>query len=135
MLTWYQGMKYLRQNYYREKVDLIDVIKQFDPKDLNMIKNATSVFITDPYDNSGGCFFHYLKLSHMIPEHVIILSVLIENRPKVPILERYQLTDLGKNIHRLVLHYGFIESIHIPKALEKTDKMSKGYSNQVGASA
>ncbi len=123
MLTWYQGMKYLRQNYYREKVDLIDVIKQFDPKDLNMIKNATSVFITDPYDNGGGCFFHYLKLSHMIPEHVIILSVLIENRPKVPILERYQLTDLGKNIHRLVLHYGFIESIHIPKALEKTDKM------------
>lgn len=123
MLTWYQGMKFLRKEYYMEKVSLMEIIKSFDPQELNMIKNATSVFITDPYDNSGGCFLHYLKLSHMIPEHVLMLSIMIETRPVVPVSERYKLSALGKNIYRLVLHYGFTEMIHIPQALEKADQL------------
>lgn len=123
MLTWYQGMKYLRTNYYMEKVSLMDIITHFDSKDLNILKNTTSVFVTDPYDNSGGCFLHYLKLSHMIPEHVLIVSVMIETRPSVPTNERYKLTAVGKNIYRIVLHYGFTEIINIPEALEKADRL------------
>jgi KUP system potassium uptake protein len=123
MLTWYQGMKYLRTNYYMEKVSLVDIITHFDSKDLNMLKNTTSVFVTDPYDNSGGCFLHYLKLSHMIPEHVLIVSIMIETRPSVPTNERYKLTAVGKNIYRIVLHYGFTEIINIPEALEKADRL------------
>jgi KUP system potassium uptake protein len=123
MITWYQGMQYLRRDYYMEKVSLIDIIQNFEPKDLNMLKNTTSIFITDPYDNSGGCFLHYLKLSHMIPEHVLMVSVLVEPRPIVPILERYKLMALGKNIYRIVLHYGFTEIINIPEALDKADRL------------
>ncbi|MFA6037579.1 MAG: KUP/HAK/KT family potassium transporter [Legionellales bacterium] len=123
MLTWYQGMKYLRTNYYMEKVSLMEIIKHFDAKDLNILKNTTSVFVTDPYDNSGGCFLHYLKLSHMIPEHVLMVSIMIETRPVVPTNERYKLTAVGKNIYRIVLHYGFTEIINIPEALEKADRL------------
>ncbi|MGA2655683.1 MAG: KUP/HAK/KT family potassium transporter, partial [Gammaproteobacteria bacterium] len=123
MVTWHQGMQYLRNNYYQEKVSLIEIIQHFDPKELHMLKNTTSVFITDPYDNSGGCFLHYLKLSHMIPEHVIMVSVLVETRPVVPISERYKLMALGKNIYRIVLHYGFSEVINIPEALDKADTL------------
>ncbi len=123
MLTWYQGMKYLRNNYYMEKVSLIEIIKHFDAKDLNMLKNTTSVFITDPYDNSGGCFLHYLKLSHMIPEHVLMVSIMIETRPIVPTNERYKFTAVGKNIYKIVLHYGFTEIINIPEALATGDRL------------
>jgi KUP system potassium uptake protein len=123
MVTWHHGMEYLRKEYYMEKVGLPEVINQFDPEELNKVRHSTSVFITDPYDDSGGCFLHYLKLNHIMPEHVLIVSVMIENYPFVSLVDRYKLTTLGKGIHRLILHYGFTQLINIPDALEKAEQL------------
>lgn len=117
MVTWQKGMEFLRASYYMEKVDLKTIMDEFNHPDLHYLPNATTIFISDPYDKSGGALLHYFKLNRILPEHILIVSITIENHPYIFQTERHELTKLGKGIYRLTLHYGFMELIDIPEAL------------------
>ncbi len=122
--TWTSGMKYLRESYYTKKEDLSKVIKQLNYKSLNHLKQTTAIFITDIYDQSGGSFLHFLKLSRAVPEHILILSYSVGNSPHVALTDRFQSACLGENIFQVTLHYGFMDFIDIPKALQYASKNS-----------
>lgn len=122
MVTWQKGIEFLRSSYYMEKIDLKSIIDEFDHADLHYLPTATTIFISDPYDKSGGALLHYFKLNRIIPEHILIVSIAIENHPYISQTERYELSKLGKGICRLILHYGFMDSIDIPEALSIADK-------------
>ncbi|MCW5583767.1 MAG: KUP/HAK/KT family potassium transporter, partial [Gammaproteobacteria bacterium] len=83
MLTWRNGMDYLRKSYYMEKIDLKDIIEELNHPNLQYLPNSTTIFITDPYDKSGGALLHYLKLNRIKPEHILIVSITIENHPYI----------------------------------------------------
>ncbi len=117
MITWSKGMAFLRSSYYMNKMRLPDVIKQFDHDSLNYIDDLTAIFITDPYDKSGGTFLHYLMLNHIAPKHILIVSIVVENCPYVGEKNRYELEKLTDEIYGLKLHYGFMQGVHIPNAL------------------
>lgn len=116
--TWTSGMDYLRKAYYMKKEDLSEIIKQLNYGTVNYLKNATAIFITDIYDPSGGSFLHFLKLNRAMPEHILILSYKVDNRPHVPLRERFTSSCLTENICQLTLLYGFMDFIDIPKTLE-----------------
>lgn len=117
MVTWQNGMTFLRSSYYMEKVDLKNVIEEFNHSDLHYLPNSTTIFISDPYDKSGGALLHYFKLNRIIPEHILIVSISIENHPYISQAERHEFTQLRKGVCRLVLHFGFMDLIDIPEAL------------------
>lgn len=117
MYTWNSGMSHLRQTFYTKKDDLEKVLKQLKYKSLRKLPDLTAIFITDIYDKSGGIFLHFLKLNRALPENILIVNYTIENVPRVPISERFELTCLDKNICRLTLHFGFMDFISIPNAL------------------
>lgn len=54
MVTWQKGMEFLRSSYYREKVDLQTIIDDLNHPNLHYVPNSTTIFISDPYDKSGG---------------------------------------------------------------------------------
>lgn len=122
MVTWQKGMEFLRASYYMEKVDLKTIIDELNHPNLHYIPNSTTIFISDPYDKSGGALLHYLKLNHIVPEHILIVSITIENHPYISQIDRHEFTKLGKGIYRLTLHYGFMELIDIPEALSTANK-------------
>lgn len=117
MYTWYKGMEYMRHTFYKGKKDLREVLNQPQYKTLQPLPGLTSVFITDFYDKSGGSFLHFLKLSHTLPENILILSYAVENIPYVSSKDRYECIAFDKNICKLVLHYGFMDFISVPQAL------------------
>jgi KUP system potassium uptake protein len=119
MLTWEKGISFLRTTYYNEKIDLKTLVEHLTLPDLNYLPNATAVFITDPYDQSGGGLLHYLKLNRIIPECVLIVGMKIEHRPYVMHANRYQVGAIAQGIYRLTLHYGFMEHIDIPSTLKR----------------
>lgn len=122
MYTWKYGLEYLRCNYYMNKEDVSKIIKQLHYKSLNKLQDLTAVFITDVYDKSGGSFLHFLKLSRSVPEHVLIVNYVVNNIPYVHFSQRYEVTCLDDKVYNLTLHYGFMESISIPRALERASK-------------
>jgi KUP system potassium uptake protein len=117
MLTWHGGIQYLRSNYYLDKVDLKSIINEFDHPDLHFIPNISTIVIADSYDKSGGALLHFFKLNHILPENILIVSIKIENHPFIKNDNRYEFTMLSKGISRLILHYGFMDTIDIPHAL------------------
>ncbi|WP_419421172.1 potassium transporter Kup [Legionella sp. D16C41] len=118
MYTWSRGLEYLRENFYHKKEDLPKILKQLNYKSLYQLTGVTAIFITDVYDKSGGSFLHFLKLSRSMPEHVLIVSYVVENIPYVHYSRRYELNCLSDRVCKLVLHYGFMDTISIPAALK-----------------
>jgi KUP system potassium uptake protein len=119
MYTWRYGLEFLRNNFYMNKEDISKILRQLQYKSLNQLSGVTAIFITDVYDKSGGSFLHFLKLSRSVPEHVLIVNYVVENIPYVRWSHRYEIACLDEKICKLTLHYGFMETISIPRALEK----------------
>lgn len=117
MFTWEKGMKYLRETYFTKKEELSKVIKQLHYASINKLPGLTAIFITDPYDKSGGGFLHFLKLSRAMPENILIVNYKVEKIPYVQSNNRFQIECLNKDIFQLTLHYGFMDHISIPQAL------------------
>ncbi|MFI4963237.1 MAG: potassium transporter Kup, partial [Legionellales bacterium] len=122
MFTWRYGLEYLRSNFYMNKEDISKILKQLNYKSLNQLPGVTAIFITDVYDKSGGSFLHFLKLSRSVPENVLIVDYFVDNIPYVHYSQRYEVSCLDERTCKLTLHYGFMEDISIPKALEKASK-------------
>lgn len=125
MYTWKFGLEYLRNNFYMNKEDISKILKQLHYKSLNQLKGISAIFITDVYDKSGGSFLHFLKLSHSVPENVLIVNYIVENIPYVHYKERYEVSCLDEKVCTLTLHYGFMETISIPRALEKASEKKR----------
>lgn len=123
MYTWRRGLEYLRKHFYMNKSDITKILRQLEYKKLNQLPGVTAIFITDVYDKSGGSFLHFLKLSHSVPEHVLIVDYIVETIPTIPDNDsaRYEYCNLAPKVCKLTLHYGFTETIDIPKALEQVN--------------
>jgi KUP system potassium uptake protein len=123
MVTWEKGVELLRAGFYAEKIALPDIIKSLDHSKLNYLEDLTTIFITDPDDNSGGSFLNYIKLNRILPKEVLIVSIVIENYPFVADDKCFELSKLTKGVYNLNLHYGFMQAINIPKTLTLGEKM------------
>lgn len=92
---------------------------------LHTIPNLTTIFLTEPADSSSGGLLHYLKVNHTLPERIIILSINIEDIPAIMDNKRVQFQELAKGFYRLVLHYGFMQDIDVPKAISEIHKRAQ----------
>ncbi len=119
MYTWKYGLEYLRKNFYLNKDDIYKILKQLQYKSLNQLPGVTAIFITDVYDKSGGSFLHFLKLSRSVPENVLIVDYIVDNIPHVHYSQRYEISCLDERVCKLTIHYGFMQTISIPRAIEK----------------
>ncbi|CEG56566.1 potassium transporter Kup [Legionella fallonii] len=119
MYTWKYGLEYLRKNFYLNKDDIYKILKQLQYKSLNQLPGVTAIFITDVYDKSGGSFLHFLKLSRSVPENVLIVDYIVDNIPHVHYSQRYEISCLDERVCKLTIHYGFMETISIPRAIER----------------
>ncbi len=118
MITWQKGMELVHSYFYKNKMSLSEIVKQLDRSKLNCIEDLTVIFVTDPYDNSGGSFFNYVKLNHILPKSTLIVKVIVEDFPYIPEKNRYKLESLTEGYYHLSLHYGFMQTIHVPRTLE-----------------
>jgi len=117
MYTWNKGRIYLQKNYYSKSEKLSTILKQLDYRGFHRLPNINVIFITDTYDQSGGSFFQFLKLNRMLPEHILIVNYIVENIPHVILDDRFQITCLKENICEIKLHYGFMDTVSVPRAL------------------
>ena len=53
----------------------------------------------------------------MLHERVLILNVKVEEVPHVPVEGRVDVDDAGHGFYRVILHYGFMQEVDIPRDL------------------
>jgi KUP system potassium uptake protein len=53
----------------------------------------------------------------VLHERVIILNVQVEDVPQIAAKQRVEVHDASRGFYRVVLHYGFMEEVDIPRDL------------------
>ncbi|MDX2184959.1 MAG: KUP/HAK/KT family potassium transporter, partial [Gemmatimonadaceae bacterium] len=53
---------------------------------------------------------HHLKHNKVLHQQVVILSVMVEDVPEVPIAERLKAEDVGEGFARVIARYGFMQT-------------------------
>jgi KUP system potassium uptake protein len=60
---------------------------------------------------------HSLKHYKVLHEKNVILTIETAPTPRVDVSERVEMGELSPNFQRITLHYGFMETPNVPKAL------------------
>jgi KUP system potassium uptake protein len=64
-----------------------------------------------------AALLHNLKHNQVLHQRVLILNVKVEEVPHVPDEKRIEVHDAGQGFYRVILHYGFMEEVDIPRDL------------------
>jgi KUP system potassium uptake protein len=64
-----------------------------------------------------AALLHNLKHNQVLHSRVLILNVKVEDVPHVPAEKRVEIHDAGEGFYRVILHYGFMQEVDIPRDL------------------
>jgi KUP system potassium uptake protein len=116
MLTWRRGTRLLAQKTRRVEVPFQPLVESLEKKPPHVVP-GTAVFLTSDPEFAPTALLHNLKHNKVLHEHNVILTIVNEDIPRVPLDERVQLTSISKKFMQLALHFGFMERPNVPKGL------------------
>jgi KUP system potassium uptake protein len=78
---------------------------------------GTAVFLSASTHALPAALLHNLKHNQVLHETIVLLTVQVEDVPQVSPERRAEFHPEGHGFYRMVLHYGFMEDIDIPREL------------------
>ena len=118
MTTWKKGRKLLAERIRADVIPLSTFLEKLEN--------------TQPYRNPGIAIymasglrdtpyaliqnFEHYKSVH---EHLVFLSVVTEEIPRVPAERRIEVNSIGHGCYTVFIHYGYMERPNIPKELDQ----------------
>jgi KUP system potassium uptake protein len=115
LTTWAKGRQLMRERLERDALPLPVFIKS-TAASVHRVK-GTSVFLSASANNVPAALLHNLKHNQVLHQRVILLNVKVEEVPHVPRARRVEIQDSGNHFYRVILHYGFMEEVDIPRDL------------------
>jgi len=82
---------------------------------------GTAVFMTTSMSGVPHALLHNLKHNKVLHERIMLLTVRIEDIPFVSAEKRIETKDYGAGFFRVVIRYGFMDEINVPKALAEVE--------------
>jgi len=115
LTTWAKGRQMLRDRLQESALPLSVFIKSVATS-VHRVR-GTSVFLSTSADTVPAALLHNLKHNQVLHQRVIILNVKVEEVPHVGPGKRIEIHDSGQGFYRVILHYGFMEEVDIPRDL------------------
>jgi len=119
LTTWAAGRRLMRARLEEASMPLPVFIKSAAAS-VHRVRN-TAVFMSASPDGIPSALLHNLKHNQVLHERVLILTVLVEEVPYADPGKRLEVHDAGHGFYRVVLHYGFMEDVDIPRDLVALD--------------
>jgi KUP system potassium uptake protein len=116
MTTWKKGRYILNQRLQETTITLDVLMERLRLAPVATVP-GTAVFMSSDPQRIPPALLHNLEHNKVLHETVILLSVIVEDIPRVPPTERIEVTNLGEPFYRINLYYGFMDQINIPRAL------------------
>jgi KUP system potassium uptake protein len=79
---------------------------------------SPAIYLTASEVGVPVALVHNLRHNRVLHEPVGLLTVVIEERPWVPLDERLELTPLGEGLYRVFSHYGYKQPPNVPNVVE-----------------
>jgi KUP system potassium uptake protein len=115
LTTWAKGRQLMRERLQSSALPLPVFIKSVT-KTVHRVR-GTAVFLSASSDVVPAALLHNLKHNQVLHERVLILHVKVERVPHVLPEKRVEIHDAGSGFFRVILHYGFMEEVDIPRDL------------------
>ncbi len=116
MLTWATGSRTLTEKARKESIALLDLVDMLKKRPPHRVA-GTAIFLTSDADSAPVALMHNLKHNKVLHEKNIILTVKTVGSPRVPEGDRVSIEVINEDFKKVTLHYGFMESPNLPRAL------------------
>jgi KUP system potassium uptake protein len=124
MLTWRSGVKLVeraRGNLRQPEEDLIETAVNRCHGRLS----GTAVFLASSPTGVPLALTQFVKHNHVLHQRVLLVTVLIEEAPRISDEDRAQIVEIIPGITRVILHYGFMQYPTIYEGLILACKQGK----------
>ncbi len=127
MWTWKQGREILLRHIHEDDPKLEDFVNNI-AREKRIRVERTAVFLCANSDSVPQALMHNLKHNQVLHQINLILTVEFLDVPTVAKEQRLHIQEIGAGFWKIKLHYGFMETPNIPKALEdcKIDNVTIG---------
>ena len=117
MTTWHRGRR-LMSIQINKATDSLEKFLGYYKEKAQHIVDGTAIYLTrNPYQTPPAFFFN-LSHNKVIHKQIIILSVKFNPVPHLNILKNIEIDKLDEHISRVVIHYGYMDEVDVPRALE-----------------
>ncbi len=116
MDTWRVGRRVLTDVMYGSGLSTDRFLERADKTPIRVA--GTAIFVTPRLDEVPGSMLHNLKHNKVLHERVIFLRVDVQDIPYLPAEKRLTVHKLGKGFFSVEIHYGFLDTPNVPRALE-----------------
>ncbi len=118
MTTWHRGRLLLAEELARNRVaeePFLRDIARHPP----LRAPGLAVFMDSQRTGIPGALLHNLKHNKVLHESVVLLTVVTDEMPRVPVEERLEREEFEPGFVRLVAHYGYMDTPKVPAILRQ----------------
>jgi len=116
MSTWWFGRARLLEGIRKDGLELQPFIDALQPQALQRV-DRTAVYPVADASTVPQALLHNLKHNQVLHQRNVIVTVVFESEPWVPMERRVEVHPLGHGFWRVTLHFGFMNTPDVPKAL------------------
>ncbi|MCV9920650.1 potassium transporter Kup [Pseudomonas sp. BT-42-2] len=117
MTTWKRGKQILMERIDEAALPLPVFISSIRVQPPHRVE-GTAVFLTARPDAVPHALLHNMLHNQVLHSQVVLLTVISEDRPRVPEQERFDVEAYGDGFFRVLLHFGFMDEPDVPQALK-----------------
>ncbi len=117
MSTWSRGRSQLLAGIRRDGLDLQPFVDELDTGGVCRAERTAVYPVADP-TTVPQALLHNLKHNQVLHRTNVILTVVFQPVPWVPMSDRIEVVALGHGFWRVTLNYGFMNTPDVPQALQ-----------------
>ena len=125
LTTWRTGHRIVRERRLRRPLPLrrfVESLRAHPP----VRAPGTSAYLFPTPGVTPPVLLASLRHHDALHEQVLIVTVLVEERPRVHDAERTEIEDLGDGFHQVILRFGYLQDPDVPEALAGRAAMELG---------
>jgi KUP system potassium uptake protein len=125
LTTWATGRRLMRERLEETALPLPVFIESASHSAHRV--RGTAVFLCASPESIPSALLHNLKHNQVLHERVLILTVLVEEVPYKEVAKRVEVHAASDGFYRVILHYGFMEEVDIPRDLARIDTIGEPF--------
>jgi KUP system potassium uptake protein len=116
MLIWHRGSVAVSNSLEQTPVPVAKFLADIKARNVPRVP-GTAVFLTRTSNGVPPVMLWHIKQNRALHEHVLVLRVMTESRPRVHWPEMMTIAKEGENFWRVTTHFGFMQRPDIPRLL------------------
>jgi len=121
MLIWHRGSAAVASSLEQTPVPVAKFLDDLKTRNIPRVP-GTAVFLTRTSNGVPPVMLWHLKQNRALHEHVLVLRVLTESRPRVHWPQLMTIAKEGENFWRVTTHFGFMQRPDIPRLLHQASQ-------------